>query len=63
MLLKTAPRVQKQHATTMSDALVKQGCLAIGLSPSEIAHIMKAEADESEGLAQENISRSTGAET
>ena len=37
---------EKRHAAAMSDAAFKQGCLAVGLSPSEIARIMNTEADE-----------------
>jgi hypothetical protein len=39
----TTPRV-----ATMRDTLFRQECLAIGLSASEVAHILK---DESEGIS------------
>jgi hypothetical protein len=34
---------EKRHATTMSDTAFIAGCLAIGLSQSEVARIMRGE--------------------
>ena len=46
---------EKRHAAAMSDALFRQGCLAVGLSSTEIAWLMKSETDELEGSPAKRV--------